>query len=141
MIRPEGRQLSLKADEHISPDELPDPTPLPQVFGWCILLRPVAIRSKTKGGLILPDSTRDDIGYQTTVGRVLAIGPLAWTRPDLGLPELDPWYTVGSYVGFPKYGGIKMVYKSIKLLLLDSNEPRIGVDRPEYLDPVFEMSK
>ena len=40
--------------------------------GYLILVRPVSIKSETKGGIILPDSTKEDIAY-TTVGQVVAL--------------------------------------------------------------------
>ena len=52
-------------------DEQPDPDVLPELPGFHVLIRPVSIKSQTKGGIILPDSTKDDMAYLTTVGRVL----------------------------------------------------------------------
>jgi hypothetical protein len=51
---------------------------LPQLPGYYVLVKPVSIKKQTKGGIILPDSTRDDIAYLTTVGRVLKLGDLAY---------------------------------------------------------------
>ena len=68
-------QKSIKNDQWISGDEkeVSDPSPLPTIPGYNILIRPVSIKAKTKGGIILPDSTVDDMAYLTTVGKVIAI--------------------------------------------------------------------
>jgi len=55
-------------------EEVPDPDVLPIIPGYHILVRPVSVKAETKGGIILPDSTREDISYLTTVGKVLRIG-------------------------------------------------------------------
>jgi len=43
--------------------EASDPTVLPHIPGYHILVRPVSVKSQTKGGIILPDSTVNDIAY------------------------------------------------------------------------------
>ena len=63
-------------------DEVPDPSPLPNLPGFHVLVRPVSVKSITKGGIFIPDSTRDDMSYLTTVGQVLALGDLAYKEVD-----------------------------------------------------------
>ena len=67
-----------KNDDWITNEDIPDPEVLPKIPGYNILVRPVSIKSETKGGLILPDSVKDDMAYLTTVGRVLSVGDLAY---------------------------------------------------------------
>ena len=54
MFEPEMSR-SILNDEWLSEDTVPDPKPLPSIPGYKILIRPVPIRSKTKGGIILPE--------------------------------------------------------------------------------------
>ena len=58
-------------DEWITNKESPDPDVLPNIPGYHVLIRPVAIREKTKGGILLPSKFKDDAQYLTTVGRVV----------------------------------------------------------------------
>ena len=58
---------SIKNDQWISEDEA-DPVTLPELPGFHILVRPVSIKEKSKGGILIPDSTKDDMAYLTTVG-------------------------------------------------------------------------
>ena len=52
-------------------EEVSDPSPLPIIPGYHVLVRPVSVKKETKGGILLPDSTKDDMAYLTTVGRVI----------------------------------------------------------------------
>ena len=58
-------------------EEVPDPSPLPTLPGFHVLVRPVSVKSVTKGGIFIPDSTKDDMSYLTTVAQVLQLGDLA----------------------------------------------------------------
>ena len=71
-----------KNSEWITDDSVADPDVLPHIPGFHILVRPISIKEKTKGGLLLPDSVRDDIAYLTTVGKVLVIGDDAYMDED-----------------------------------------------------------
>ena len=74
---------ALKNDEWIDiEDEVSDPTNLPELPGFHVLVRPVSVKSKTKGGIFIPDSTKDDMSYLTTVGKVIALGELAYKDVD-----------------------------------------------------------
>ena len=70
---------AIKHDEWIDiEDEVSDPTTLPEMPGFHVLVRPASVKNKTKGGIFIPDSTKDDMSYLTTVGRVIALGDLAY---------------------------------------------------------------
>ena len=58
---------AIKNDMWITEDEIPDPSPLPELPGYHILVRPISVKGVTKGGIVLPDSTKDDMAYLTTV--------------------------------------------------------------------------
>ena len=74
---------ALKNDEWIDiEDEVSDPTNLPELPGFHVLVRPVSVKSKTKGGIFIPDSTKDDMSYLTTVGKVIVLGELAYKDVD-----------------------------------------------------------
>ena len=74
---------SVKNDLWITdPEEKPDPSPLPELPGYHVLVRPVSVKSITKGGIFIPDSTKEDMSYLTTIGQVLALGNLAYAETD-----------------------------------------------------------
>jgi co-chaperonin GroES (HSP10) len=111
---------------------------LPELPGYHVLVQPVSIKQKTKGGIILPDSTKDDIAYLTTVGKVVALGDLAYD--DKEKFPLGPWCQEGDYVAYGKLIGQKLQYKGVKLLLLFDDQIIMRVDKPSDLDPTFNLS-
>ena len=73
---------TIKNDMWITEEEENDPHTLPELPGFHVLVRPVSIKEKTKGGILLPDSTKEDMSYLTTVGRVVSLGDLAYQDKD-----------------------------------------------------------
>jgi len=92
---------------------------VPDVTGWRILVMPLEVIQKTSGGVILSDDTKQKEQLVVTVGRVLQVGSMAYTRPDMG--EI-PWCKEGDLVGYGKYAGRKMHYKGIPLVVLNDDE-------------------
>ena len=131
---------ALKNDEWIDiEDEVSDPTNLPELPGFHVLVRPVSVKSKTKGGIFIPDSTKDDMSYLTTVGKVIALGELAYKDVDK-FPN-GGWCNVGDYVCYGKHAGTKLYYQNVKLLLLFDDQVIMRVNDPKDLDPTFNLAK
>ena len=82
MMRTIKMERAVNNNEWIENEDKPDPEVLPHLPGYHILVRPVSVKSKTKGGLLLPDSVKDDVAYLTTVGKVLSVGDLAYKDED-----------------------------------------------------------
>ena len=134
---PMGR--SIKNDMWITKEEVPNPDVLPELPGYHILVRPVSIKSETKGGIILPDSTKEDMAYLTTVGQVVAVGNLAYH--DMEKFPKGPWCELNDYVCYGKHAGQKIQYKGIKYILLYDDQIIMKVESPKTLDPTFNLSK
>lgn len=63
-------------------------------------------RARTAGGIELIEDSRKTENDNTQVAKVVAIGPLAFTKRSSGEPwPGGAWYDVGSFVRCPKYGG------------------------------------
>ena len=120
-------------------EEAPDPSPLPELPGYHVLVRPISVKSQTKGGIFIPDSTKDDMSYLTTVGKVIALGDLAYAEKDK-FPN-GPWCKVGDYVCYGKHTGTKMFYKGVRLILLFDDQVVMRVEDPKDLDPTFNLTK
>ena len=123
----------------ISDDNKIDPDMLPELPGYHVLVRPISIKEKTKGGILLPDSTRDDMAYLTTVGQVVAMGDLAYH--DMEKFPKGPWCELNDYVCYGKHAGQKIQYKGIKYILLYDDQIIMKVESPKTLDPTFNLSK
>ena len=128
---------ALKNDEWITDEDIADPNPLPGLPGYHILVRPVSVKSATKGGILLPDSTKSDMAYLTTVGRVLKVGDLAYKDEKFAN---GPWCKEGDFVCYGKHTGNKFFYKGINLLLLFDDDIKMVVEDAKDLDPTFNLS-
>ena len=130
---------AMKNSSWISDDNKIDPDILPELPGYHVLVRPISIKEKTKGGILLPDSTRDDMAYLTTVGQVVAMGDLAYH--DMEKFPKGPWCELNDYVCYGKHAGQKIQYKGIKYILLYDDQIIMKVESPKTLDPTFNLSK
>ena len=131
-------ERAVNNNEWIENEDKPDPEVLPHLPGYHILVRPVSVKSKTKGGLLLPDSVKDDVAYLTTVGKVLSVGDLAYKDEDK-FPN-GKWCDVGDYVCYARHAGQKLYYKGVRLLLLFDDQVMMKVDEPTNLDMTYNLA-
>ena len=132
-------EKAIKNDMWVSNEDVPLPKVLPELPGFNILVRPVSIKSQTKGRIFIPDSTKDDMAYLTTVGEVVVLGDVAYQDKEK-FPK-GPWCTVGDYVCYGKHSGQKIQYKGLKFILLYDDQVIMKVENPKTLDPTFNLSK
>lgn len=137
VMEPKMASAIMNAD-WVTDDETADPTPLPILPGYRIIVRPVRVQGKTKGSILLPDSFRDDVNYLTTVGRVLAVGDLAYGDKEK-FPS-GPWCKVGDYVCYGKMNGTKIRYKGVNLILLYDDQVVMRIEDPADIDPMFNIA-
>ena len=119
-------------------EEETTPDILPELPGFHVLVRPVSVKETTKGGIIIPNSTREDMSYLTTVGKVIKLGSLAYNDTDK-FPK-GPWCKEGDYICYAKHAGQKIQYKEVKMILLYDDQVIMKVEDPKYLDPTFNLS-
>ena len=119
-------------------EEETTPDILPELPGFHVLVRPVSVKEKTKGGIIIPNSTKEDMSYLTTVGKVIKIGNLAYNDTDK-FPK-GPWCKEGDYICYAKHAGQKIQYKEVKMILLYDDQVIMKVEDPKFLDPTFNLS-
>jgi len=130
---------TIKNDVWITDEEYSDtPDVLPELPGFHVLVRPVSVKEKTKGGILIPNSTKEDMSYLTTVGKVIKIGNLAYNDTDK-FPK-GPWCKEGDYICYAKHAGQKIQYKEVKMLLLYDDQVIMKVEDPKHLDPTFNLS-
>ena len=127
-----------KNDMWITEEHAEDPDVLPSIPGFHILVRPISVKEKTKGGLYLPDSVKNDISYLTTVGKVLSVGDSAYLD-EVKFPK-GAWCKKGDYVCYGKHSGQKFFYKGIKLILLYDDQISMVVENPKDLDPTYNLT-
>jgi len=115
--------------------ELIEPPHLP---GFHILVRPFSVKEKTKSGIFIPDSLKDDIAYLTTVGKVIIVGDLAY-QDEHKFPK-GPWCKEGDFVCYGKLTGQKLFYQGQRFILLFDDQILMRIDSPKHLDPTFNLS-
>lgn len=77
-----------------------------QPFGSRVLIQIRTPKKVSRGGIILDTGTQDTEKWNTQVGKVISLGPLAFkNRNDMTpWPEGD-WCKAGEFVRVAKYGG------------------------------------
>jgi len=81
--------------------------PLMAPYGARVLVQLRAVKEKvTSAGILIPEETKETEKWNTMIGKVLAIGPIAFKKRDSGesWPE-GSWAQVGDFVRVPKWGG------------------------------------
>lgn len=91
--------------------------------GGHVLILPDPVEEKTKGGIYLPDTTRDNEQRAATMGTVIAVGAGAW----LDLDDGQPWAKVGDHVSYAKYAGVAMKGKDEQSYVLINDNDILAV--------------
>jgi len=81
--------------------------PLMAPYGARILVQLRAVKEKvTSAGIYIPEDTKETEKWNTMIGKVLAIGPLAFKKRESMEPWPEgAWAQVGDFVRVPKWGG------------------------------------
>lgn len=115
-------------DSHLPDPDLSKIT----VRGSNILLRPVGVKAKTEGGILLPDSMRQDYEFVTTVGRVVQISETAYNPKYCGD---DDFLKIGDYVGWVRTHGQKILTsEGVLLILLPYEAVQYTLTDPDFID-------
>ena len=131
-------QKTIATSDWITPNEVPDPTPLPKVVGWRLLVRPVSnLKKETKGGIIMPDTLMDEIERSQCVGRVLIMGNGCYAHSNY---QGDRWCEVGEYICYNKFMGTKYLLKGVKVTLLDDKDVLMVLTSPNDIDPAWNLT-
>ena len=81
-----------------------------------VLVRVEEAPEKTKGGLIIPDTSKDSMQFEVTRGQIVAVGPAAFTDEDQ-YPANTPVPQLGDFIWFDKHSGTQMRDKTIDRVL------------------------
>ena len=102
---------------------------LPQPTGWRMLLLPFKMKEKTKGGLVLAETTLERQQVASQVGLVLAMGSQCYKDKER-YPE-GPWCKVNDWVMFARYAGSRIKIDGGEMRLLNDDEVLATIDSPE----------
>jgi chaperonin GroES len=102
---------------------------LPQPTGWRMIVLPFKMKEKTKGGLVLAETTIERQQVASQVGLVLAMGPQCYKDKER-YPE-GPWCKVNDWVMFARYAGSRIKIDGGEMRLLNDDEVLATIDSPE----------
>jgi co-chaperonin GroES (HSP10) len=95
-------------------ERMPNPT------GWRILVMPYKGRSQSKGGIYIPDKTRDDFALATVTAYVLKVGPLAYGDTDKHGDS--PWCKNGDWILIGRYAGSRFSIEGGEVRIINDDE-------------------
>ena len=102
---------------------------LPQPTGWRLLVLPFKMNEKTKGGVIINESTLERQQVASQCGNVLAMGSECYKNKER-YPN-GPWCKIGDWVVFARYAGSRINIEGGEVRLLNEDEILATVKNPE----------
>ena len=123
ILTPKNDLIGVKKSEKKEEPKLPQPT------GWRLLVLPFKMKEKTKGGLVLAETTLEKQQVASQVGLVMAMGPDCYADKER-YPE-GPWCKVKDWVMFARYAGSRIKIDGGEMRLLNDDEVLATIDSPE----------
>ena len=120
----DGKQAEKKKKEL---EKLPTPT------GFRIVLFPLKLEGKTKGGVLLTDETIEESQITTNICKVLKIGPSAYKDKER-FPD-GPWCKQDDWVLITRYAGSRIKIDGGELRIINDDEVLAVVDDPRDILP------
>lgn len=109
---------------------------LPRPSYWRVLVMPMKPREVSKGGIVLARANQEAQEILNFLGRVVALGPTAGVHERLGgdgtLPSHE-FPKVGDHVIYGRYAGQPLLYRGVKLILINDDELLGTVPNPDLL--------
>jgi co-chaperonin GroES (HSP10) len=102
---------------------------LPRPVGYRMLVRPWSGEKKTKGGILLSDTTHEMIEMTTVVGLVIMMGELCYKDKEK-FPS-GPWCKEGQFVIYGRYAGSRFKTKFGEHRILNDDEIIATIKKPE----------
>jgi chaperonin GroES len=122
ILKPNNKLVGVKPSKTEEP-KLPRPT------GWRLLVLPFKMKEKTKGGLVLAETTLEKQQVASQVGLVMAMGPDCYKDKER-YPD-GPWCKEKDWVMFARYAGSRIKIDGGEMRLLNDDEVLATIDSPE----------
>ena len=127
IITPNKELVGLKKSEE-QKEVTNEKAKLPQPTGWRLLVLPFKMNEKTKGGVIINESTLERQQVASQCGNVLAMGSECYR--DKERYPTGPWCKVGDWVVFARYAGSRIEIEGGEVRLLNEDEILATVQDP-----------
>ena len=110
---------------------------LPQPTGWRILVMPYQGRSKSDGGIAIPDAVRTREALATVVAYVLKVGPLAYQDiVKFGEDSEKAWCKEGDWVCIGRYAGARFRIEGGEVRIINDDEVIATILEPDDIQHV-----
>lgn len=98
--------MSLDVEQTLE-EAFPNVDPMIKPLGARVLVQLRAVKEKvSSAGIVLPEEVKETEKWNTQVGKVLAVGPIAFKKRDSNDPWPEgAWAEVGDFVRVIKWGG------------------------------------
>ena len=110
---------------------------IPQPSGWRMVLFPLKLQGKTKGGVLLTDDTVTESQVTTNICKVLKMGPECYKDKEK-FPS-GPWCKEGDWVLITRYAGSRIRIDGGELRIINDDEILAVVDDPRDIFPANIM--
>ena len=110
---------------------------IPQPSGWRMVLFPLKLQGKTKGGVLLTDDTVTESQVTTTICKVLKMGPECYKDKEK-FPS-GSWCKEGDWVLITRYAGSRIRIDGGELRIINDDEILAVVDDPRDILPANIM--
>ena len=110
---------------------------IPQPSGWRMILFPLKLQGKTKGGVLLTDDTVTESQVTTNICKVLKMGPECYKDKEK-FPS-GPWCKEGDWVLITRYAGSRIRIDGGELRIINDDEILAVVDDPRDILPANIM--
>ena len=110
---------------------------IPQPSGWRMVLFPLKLQGKTKGGVLLTDYTVTESQVTTNICKVLKMGPECYKDKEK-FPS-GPWCKEGDWVLITRYAGSRIRIDGGELRIINDDEILAVVDDPRDILPANIM--
>ena len=110
---------------------------IPQRSGCRMVLFPLKLQGKTKGGVLLTDDTVTESQVTTNICKVLKMGPECYKDKEK-FPS-GPWCKEGDWVLITRYAGSRIRIDGGELRIINDDEILAVVDDPRDILPANIM--
>ena len=110
---------------------------IPQPSGWRMVLFPLKLQGKTKGGVLLTDDTVTESQVTTNICKVLKMGPECYKDKEK-FPS-GPWCKEGDWVLITRYAASRIRIDGGELRIINDDEILAVVDDPRDILPANIM--
>lgn len=107
---------------------------LPQPRGYKLLIAIPEHKTKSEGGIIIPDQLRDAEKTASIYGNVIAMGPDAY-GDEIKFPA-GPYCEVGDWVVFRSYSGTRLMVNGNEFRLINDDTVEAVVADPRAIKRV-----